>query len=171
LRRLRLPETARARLKTPLGELIQGPPENSITRLKQILKSEKISKIICVGDFVSRLLVESSVPVDLAIVDNKMMREDAETFQSDCEYVFRVVNPAGTLEMAAWAAVREALEKPRSVLVVDGEEDLLALAAIALAPHNSLVLYGQPREGMIAVRTDEAKKLEIESIIAQMIRE
>lgn len=169
--RLRLPENLRARLKEPLGELIPGPSERSVRRLRQILDSEKISKIVCVGDFVSRLLSELSIEFDLAIVDNKVMRQETGGHSIKSERVFRVVNPAGTLEVSAWAAIGEALKRPHSLLVVDGEEDLLTLPAIMLAPHGSLVLYGQPREGMIAVRVDKSKKSEIESIVNEMIKE
>lgn len=169
--RLRLPDNLRAKLKEPLGELIPGPPERSIMRLKEILKSERVLKIICVGDFVSRILSESSIPVDLSIVDNKTMRQETGSPQINSENVFRAVNLPGTLGMAAWTAISEALKKPHSLLIIDGEEDLLTLPAIILAPPRSLILYGQPGEGMVAVRNDEAKKSEIESIIAQMIEE
>lgn len=169
--RLRLPENLRARLKEPLGELIPGPPEESVRRLRRILDSERISKIVCVGDFVSKLLSESSIEFDLAIVDNKVMRQETGGQGIKSERVFHVVNPAGTLEVSAWAAIGEALKRPHSLLVVDGEEDLLTLPAIMLAPHGSLVLYGQPREGMIAVRVDKSKKSEIESIVNEMIKE
>ena len=169
--RLRLSEGLRDRLKEPLGELIHGPPESSIARLREIIGSNKPSKTICVGDFVSRLLVESSFPVDLFIVDNKTMRQETEGFQPKTNYIVRTVNPAGTIEMAAWAAVGEALKKPHSVLMVEGEEDLLTLAAVVLAPLNSLVIYGQPDVGMVAVRADKAKKSETEAIVAQMEQE
>jgi len=171
LPRLRLPENLRARLKEPLGELIPGPPEKSLRRLRQILDSEKIPKIVCVGDFVTRLLSDSSIGFDLAIVDNKVMRQEAGGHSIRSKQVFHVVNPAGTLEVSAWAAIGEALKAQRALLVVDGEEDLLTLPAIMLAPCGSLVLYGQPREGMIAVRVDKSEKSEIESLISEMIRE
>ncbi len=169
--RFRLPDPLRVKLKEPLGELIPGPPEKSIIRLKEILKSEKVSKIICIGDFVSRVLAESSIPADLSIVDNKTMRQETDSSQIDSENVFRAVNLPGTLGIAAWTAICEALKKPHSLLVVDGEEDLLTLPAIILAPSRSLILYGQPHEGMVVVRNDKAKRSEIESIIAQMIEE
>jgi len=171
LPRLRLPENLRARLKEPLGELIPGPSERSIKRLRQILDSEKIAKIVCVGDFVSKLLSDSSIEFDLAIVDNKVMRRETGGHSIQSERVFNAVNPAGTLEVSAWTAIGEALKAQRALVVVDGEEDLLTLPVIMLAPCGSLVLYGQPHEGMIAVRVDRSKKSEIESLINEMIRE
>jgi uncharacterized protein (UPF0218 family) len=131
----------------------------------------KPSKTICVGDFVSRLLAESSIPVDLFIVDSRTMRQRAEDFQPKASNIIRTTNPAGTIEMAAWAAVSEALKKPHSLVMVEGEEDLLTLAVVVLAPLNSLVVYGQPDEGMVAVRVDRTKKTEIEAVVAQMKQE
>lgn len=171
MRRLRLPDDMRSRLREPIGELIHGPPQKSVEQLRQIVKSAKPSKIISVGDFVSKLLAESSVRVDLAIIDNKVMRQEIDGSEVRARNVFRTSNAAGGIEMIAWAAVKEALKKPDSVLIVNGEEDLLTLAAIASAPRNALVVYGQPSEGMVVVRVNRAKKSEVASIISQMIQE
>jgi uncharacterized protein (UPF0218 family) len=40
-------------------------------------------------------------------------------------------------------------------IVVSGEEDLLALPLFVMVPNGSVVLYGQPLEGMVIVRIDE----------------
>ncbi len=53
---------------------------------------------------------------------------------------------------------------PPVVIFVDGEEDLLALPAIAYAPVRSVIYYGQPRlsrdkpEGLVEVIVNEKKK-------------
>ena len=52
-----------------------------------------------------------------------------------------------------------------TIIVVDGEEDLLALPAIALAPLTSVILYGQPDEGLVIVKVDEG----IRSIATKML--
>jgi len=174
LHRFRLPIYLRNTLKSPIGELIPGPPKSSILRLKQIISSMKPSKIICVGDFVSRLLLDSSIPVDLMVVDNRTMRRmrrETESLRVKGKNVFRASNPAGTIQIAAWVALSEALQKRDSMLIVKGEEDLLTLAAIALAPRNALVVYGQPCEGMVAVRVNTAKKSEAAFLVSQMTRE
>lgn len=168
MRRLKLPEALRDRLKVPVGELIPGPPRRSIVRLKRIILSMKPSKIICVGDFVSKLLLDSYMPVDLVVVDNRSMRRRTRRLRTDSKRTFWVNNPAGTIAAAAWAALSEAIRKQGSMLLVKGEEDLLTLPVIALAPRNALVIYGQPHEGMVAVRVDTPKKTEIVSLISQM---
>ena len=53
-------------------------------------------------------------------------------------------------------------------MLVEGEEDLLTLVAVLKAPENSLVVYGQPHEGVVAVKVDKAIKEGIRKIIAAM---
>jgi hypothetical protein len=57
--------------------------------------------------------------------------------------------------------IRKALgEKGRTKVLVDGEEDLLALVVVLCAPENSIVVYGQPNEGVVAIRvTEETREL------------
>jgi uncharacterized protein (UPF0218 family) len=56
-------------------------------------------------------------------------------------------------------------EHIKQSLVIQGEEDLLTLPAILLAPLNSFVFYGQYKTGMICVTVTEEKKNEIVGII------
>ena len=56
---------------------------------------------------------------------------------------------------------------PASIIKVSGEEDLAVLPAVLLAPLNSLVLYGQPRKGIVVIKVTEKKKKEIKKVICQ----
>ena len=47
-------------------------------------------------------------------------------------------------------------------------KDLLALVAILEAPKNSLVVYGQPYEGVVVVKVDETIKEKAKKIIQAM---
>jgi hypothetical protein len=51
------------------------------------------------------------------------------------------------------------------VVRVRGEEDLLALVAIIEAPIGSLVIYSQPRMGVVLVDVDEQAKQNALSIL------
>jgi hypothetical protein len=53
-------------------------------------------------------------------------------------------------------------------VAVKGEEDLLALPVIALAPVSALVFYGQPGEGIVVVRADAESKSRIKAILAEI---
>jgi len=41
---------------------------------------------------------------------------------------------------------------------VDGEEDLAVIPCVLMAPEGSLILYGQPGEGVVLVETDKVKE-------------
>jgi uncharacterized protein (UPF0218 family) len=58
--------------------------------------------------------------------------------------------------------------KQSSEIIVDGEEDLLALIAISYAPDNSYIVYGQPLEGMVVVKATSDMKAEIAVILRAM---
>jgi uncharacterized protein (UPF0218 family) len=51
---------------------------------------------------------------------------------------------------------------------VDGEEDLLTLIAVLNAPEKSLVVYGQPYEGIVVVKVTAKKKAEAMEILKAM---
>jgi uncharacterized protein (UPF0218 family) len=168
---LKLTRKLRVKLKLPLGELIAGSPEEVVRKLSEIVKKEKPTLTICVGDVISRRLFNSDVPVDVMIVDNKQMRKKLEPFEFRVERKLYAENPSGTLRMGAWQAVKEAIERRNALLVIDGEEDLLTLPAILLAPENSIVVYGQPNVGAVVVRVDRNKRLEIELMVKSMIKD
>ena len=53
-------------------------------------------------------------------------------------------------------------------LEVRGEEDLLALVCIALAPDGAIVAYGQPGEGAVIVRVDPSTRGRVHDILRRM---
>ena len=55
--------------------------------------------------------------------------------------------------------------KGKQTIVIDGEEDLLALPAILLAPRESVVLYGQMGLGVIIIEVTEQKKEKIKKLL------
>jgi hypothetical protein len=166
--KLILGDELRAKLKQPLGTFLKGPATETMARLKQRIKAEKPPLIICVGDVVSRNAKNAGINVDVSIVDHRIMRREAPTAETAHGTIFRATNPSGTIEVAAWQAVQEAIERKKATLIVEGEEDLLALPAILLVPDHSFVIYGQPKEGIVIVKATTDKKREIQSIIDSM---
>ena len=93
------------------------------------------------------------------IIYNKEMRVQTKPLEAAVRRTFRVRNEPGTISSNAWAAVHEAVQSGNAVMIVDGEEDLLTLVAMAVAPLGSFVIYGQPGEGVVLVEVDgEARK-------------
>ena len=155
-------------LKQPLGELIRGTPAQCSRILKEIVEREKPARLILVGDTVARNAVQMEIKPDVIIIDNLEKRQKAVPISYKAEHVFRIANSPGTIESGAWQVVDEAVRRGSSVVSVDGEEDLLTLAAILSSPDNSIVVYGQPDEGIVLIRVSADRKKDITKIIEQM---
>jgi len=160
----------RERLKTPLGKLVKGSSESVVETLRQEIRDRKPAMIICVGDAVSRLFTQNKLQTDVRILDNVEMRERIPPAELDMtsKRIFFAKNNPGTIDVSAWQAVAEALEAGDSLVVVDGEEDLLALVAMAIAPLDSIIVYGQPKVGVVLVVVDNKLKCEVDSILNSM---
>jgi uncharacterized protein (UPF0218 family) len=138
-------------------------------KLKQLIKEEQPTKIISVGDVVSKNMNEHHIPTHIIIVDNTVMRKTIKPIKVKAEKTFHVKNPPRTLTPETWATIQEALKQTQPTRVlVDGEEDLLTLVTIHQAPENTLVVYGQPNEGVVAVKVTMETKRKAQSIIDSM---
>ena len=165
----RVTSELRVKLKEPFGVLIQGSFAETIDEIEKVVTREKPPMIVSVGDRVSRNLHERRMNPQLSVIDNKCMRKRIEPRVFAAEKVVHVKNPQGTITEEAIAAIRAALESDRHVqIIVDGEEDLLTLIAVLYAPENSLVVYGQPYEGVVVVRVTSEKKAEAREILKVM---
>ncbi len=159
----------RVKLKEPFGMLIQGSFDETMRKMYSIVKREKPPKIVSVGDTVSRNLHAYQMNPQLSITDNQRMRKRVKQEVFTGKNVVHVENPQGTITEEAITAVREALESDEYVhIIVDGEEDLLALIAVLYAPEKSLVVYGQPYEGIVVVEVTSEKKAEAMEILKAM---
>jgi uncharacterized protein (UPF0218 family) len=166
--KLRLTENQRDLLKKPLGQLVAGTFAECNRALRAVQDTESPSRLILVGDTISRNAIHSGIRPDVIIIDQREMRREAVQFNHGKARVFRTLNEPATINFLAWQAVTEAVEKGDSVVVVEGEEDLLTLVAILVAPVGSVVAYGQPSVGIVLIRVTSNKKNEIQALIDQM---
>lgn len=166
----RLTTLQRRELKFPLGLLIEGSFDETIKKLKKLIEKEKPSMIISVGDAVSESLIKKDVFPNVFIVDNKVMRKPITSFSAEVEETVYVKNPPSTLTEEALREIRRVLKekKQRVKIIVDGEEDLLTLPAVLYAPENSLVVYGQPQRGIVAVKVTKQEKERVRQVIEGM---
>jgi len=117
-------------------------------------------RIIAVGDVVVEDSLKHGVKLDLAIVDYKTKRR-GRPLELAVEFrrVVKVVNPPGHLSLDAMDVLKSLIEEGGGALMeVEGEEDLLTIPSVLYAPLNSLVIYGQPNEGVVLVVVDESSK-------------
>jgi len=103
------------------------------------------------------------------IIDNTIERVPVTPFDIPAEKELTLKNLKGTISDNAWEVIREAMDNRENVkVIVEGEEDLLTLVAVLLAPTNSFVIYGQPQRGLVLVRATKNAKETFKSIIEKM---
>ncbi len=140
-------------------------------KLKLLIERDKPPVVVAVGDIVSIETLKAGIPVNLRIVDYRSMRGPVPRMSFPTRNTYRAKNPAGGITVEAWHAVKRALEDREAVVVVEGEEDLLVLPAIVESPDGTFVAYGQPSQGVVAVRATTTKKAEITSLLNSMSKE
>jgi uncharacterized protein (UPF0218 family) len=151
-------------VKRPIGILLKD--EDGLRRILQGFKGILVS----VGDVVSETLLEMGFNPSLCVVDGKTMRESfprVERFKHGRK-TFRLANPPGTVSEESWRVFKEALASAPSTILVEGEEDLLTIVAVKTVSNGSLVMYGQPGEGVVVVKVEESSKKLIERILDTM---
>jgi hypothetical protein len=138
--------------------------------LREATQREKPTKLILVGDRVSRQASQAGILADVMIIDNLEKRRSASIYAYPKNQMIRAKNHAGTIEENARMAVERAIRGEASLVEIDGEEDLLALTAVLDAPSGSLVVYGQPNEGVVLVKVSDKTKAQAKRILEQMER-
>ena len=151
-----LPQELRAKLATPLGRVFSGE-DTSSPAFESVLRSATM--IVTVGDRVTETLWERGRVPDLQIIDAVERRVKRKPPDVPFSRLLKVKNPAGTISRAAIDGVRRAIDGDKPVRVqVDGEEDLMAMLAIAMAPESAAIFYGQPGIGVVLVRANARSK-------------
>jgi uncharacterized protein (UPF0218 family) len=172
---LTLPDNLRPELQKPLGRIIA---EEFIAR--EVVK-HKDDVIVTIGDITTQTIFSCGVRPSLVIVDLRVERrayQELAAFKFPKYYdIVWVVSGPGYIsnraidEIKKWnSAIRK---RKHVVLVVSGEEDLLALPAIAYAPAGSIIYYGSPPstgvQGLVEVAVTEAKKHEVLELLDKFL--
>ena len=160
-----LPVELRAQLAQPLGQVF-GPED---TRGKEFEKLAKESPmVVTVGDRVTETLAALRTP-EVQVVDGVERRQKRDLPEVPFARLIRVENPAGTVTSSAIDGMKKAFTGMKPVRVqVDGEEDLMAMLAIALAPISAMVFYGQPGVGVVAVKANAISKSRNRALLSKM---
>jgi len=162
---LLLSEKLRVRLKQPLGQLFPD-----IATAVEHIRKIRLARLITVGDVVTARFLAAGVRPDVAVVDFLMMREPVtENIKMRIDLfggnVIHVKNPAGTLTPELRRAFEEA--KPPLKIIVEGEEDLAVIPAVLSSPEGSVVVYGQPSEGVVLIKVTGAKRREFVDLLKE----
>ena len=162
---MHLPENLRESLKKPLGVLIK----DSETTKENISKNIPAgSFVITVGDATTEKLLNCGIIPSLQIVDGLEKRFKRELPSLSIQTTFSCKNPATQITQESMDVIKKALQNPPAKITVNGEEDLLVLPVCVYSPENSIVLYGQPNEGLVIVRVNQEIRNKAQSIMNSM---
>ena len=153
---LRMPAVLDDEFKTPMGELFEGPEDSPEVALSAMLEAlpPNHGALVAVGDVTVKGLMDMGILPDIAFVDGQTKREalDASLLVNKDEYPLNnsVTNPPGQLTPDLLEVVRWSLQQDEPVLIqVEGEEDLAPMFILATAPLGTIIVYGQPRQGVV----------------------
>ena len=147
---MKLPDSIRDQFKNPLGVLIPEPQATKETIQKHL---DSNSFVITVGDRTTQKMIEFDLIPSLMIVDGQEKRSKRQAPQFDSATQITVDNPAAEITLESIEVIKKALTmNPPVRILVNGEEDLLVLPVCIHAPENSVIMYGQPNEGLVVVK-------------------
>lgn len=164
---MRLPENLRSGLKKPLGILI---PDYEVTRSSVSSKIPKDAFVITVGDATTEKMISFGLSPSLQIVDSLEKRNKRDLPGGYVKTILECTNPAAEITEQSVSTIKQAFNMAVPVrIIVSGEEDLLVLPVAVFAPDNSVILYGQPNEGLVLVQVTEEVRNKAKSIMSLMV--
>ena len=126
-----------------------------------LASQEPDTLLVSVGDVTTRNLQEQGLIPHLGIIDQQVERKPAPQDIVYDNVTLKADNPAGTVTRELWDAVEQGFQLIKAgyrvLILVKGEEDLAVVPAVILAPPGSLVLYGQPGEGVVICEVDRLR--------------
>ena len=148
---MKLPDNLREQLKIPLGLLLLESDATKKNIQKHISEN---SFIITVGDRTTEKMIEFGLIPSLQIIDGQEKRIKRDIPKSfDISTTLTCENPAAEITDQSIETIKKAFASQTPVrITVNGEEDLLVLPVCIYAPENSVVMYGQPNEGLVIVK-------------------
>ena len=164
---MKLPENLREDLKIPLGDLINDVDVNN----KNIqTKINPKSIIITVGDKTTENIISLGIRPQIQIIDGLEKRNQRDIPLDDkINTVLTCKNPPGEITQESIQTIQKAFSSdPPIRIIVDGEEDLLVIPVCIAAPENSVVMYGQPNEGLVIVHVTPEIREKVQKILNVM---
>ena len=164
---MQLPDDLRDQLKTPLGNLVSDNDPNKENIIKKISAN---TTLITVGDRTTENMLQLGLKPQIQIIDGLEKRnqrivpaDDTVNTNLSCR------NPPGEITEESIQVIQKAFSCESPVrIMVDGEEDLLVIPACIHAPENSIVMYGQPNEGLVIVTITPEIRAKVQKILDTM---
>jgi len=164
---LQLPDDLRDQLKNPLGNLIRDNDPNKENIIKKISTE---SVIITVGDRTTENMLQLGLKPQIQIIDGLEKRSECAVPADDTiNTKLSCKNPPGEITEESMQVIQKAFSsEPPVRITVDGEEDLLVIPVCIHAPENSIVMYGQPNEGLVIVTITPEIRAKVQKILDVM---
>ena len=164
---MKLPEDIRAQLKTPLGDLIHDNDPNKESIVKNFFAE---SIVITVGDKTTENMLQLGLNPQVQIIDCLEKRNKRlVSINGEINTKLSCKNPPGEITEGSIQVIKKAFSsEPPVRIIVDGEEDLLVIPVCILAPENSVVMYGQPNEGLVIVQITPEIRAKVQKILDTM---
>jgi len=161
-----LPDNLRDKLKKPLGVLLKDSDVTKESVLKNIPTG---SFVISVGDATTEKLIKYGIVPSLQIVDGVEKRVKRDLPSGNVKTTLSCNNPPAEITTESVKTIKKAFQSTKPVrIAVNGEEDLLVLPVVVYAPENSVVLYGQPNEGLVIVPINAEIRNKAQSVMDSM---
>lgn len=155
---LRLPDEFRDLFKRPFGILF--------ATIDEVIPHLSGRTVCTVGDVVTDSLLSRGIYPDIAIIDGYTMRSP---FLKTPLYVgartINVANPAGMITDELISGLQDAVSDTPALVFVDGEEDLAVIPLVLAASDGTVILYGQPNEGVVFRLVDEDARMEARKLL------
>jgi len=146
---VKLPDSLRDQFKTPLGILLSIGQDNK-ENIEKYLSNNPY--LITVGDKTTEKMINFGLIPSLQIIDGFEKRQKRDLPKLGNATELKIDNPAAEITLESIEIIKKAFSMTAPVrITVMGEEDLLVLPVCIHAPDNSIVLYGQPNEGLVLV--------------------
>lgn len=160
-----LPTDERDEFRNPIGDI-----EIDIKAVLKTLDPQDL--LIAVGDIVAASFERAGRLADINITDGRTRRHTLEQqyIVSSTKMIQRTTkNQAGTITQEAAKTIQAAISDfetthAEQLINVLGEEDLLAIPAILLAPLDTIVIYGQFNQGIVFVKVSEQNKKHVQNL-------
>jgi uncharacterized protein (UPF0218 family) len=153
-------ENVRKELSRPYGILFKDVH-------KLIDYARGFSRVITVGDVVTRSLLEGGVVPFLSVIDGKTRRS---VVMNESRYNLKVRNEPGLLRLSSMMVIRDVLQGRSPVSVfVEGEDDMFVIPAILFGHNDDLVVYGQPKAGAVGLENWEGSRWRVQDILSKFL--
>lgn len=163
---IEISQETRKYLSRPLGELYTREKLDLLRNTLVEIRSKGRNLIASVGDRITKTLIDWGIIPDIAVVDCMERRSPVNIVdEKRFKEVFYVDNMRGYINIAIKDLVKKILTFKPVLIKVGGEDDLVGIPIIYSLDTGDVMLYGQPKQGIVLVRITPTLKNELDKII------